>query len=53
MVQVVKITGEKRKALPAPKWLSHPVSGKEAQKQAKEYEEQMEQIANGHDVPKS
>ncbi len=35
MVQIVKISDEKRVPLPVPEWLSKPVSGEEARQRAK------------------
>lgn len=50
MVQIVKISDEKRVPLPVPEWLSKPVSGEEARQRAKKYEDRMQKVAAGRET---
>lgn len=46
MVHVIKLEIDKLEPLPIPDWLGEPVSGEEALRRAKEYEEKMDKLAN-------
>lgn len=51
MVQIFKVTGQPRNPLPIPDWLKNPVSGEEAQRRARQYQQHMQRIAEGRDTP--
>lgn len=46
MVHVIKLNIDKLEPLPIPDWLGEPVSGEEALRRAKEYDDKMDRLAN-------
>ncbi|MCU5774824.1 hypothetical protein N5923_21265 [Erwiniaceae bacterium BAC15a-03b] len=50
MIQIITLTGKKRPFLPVPEWFSKPVSGEEAMKRAKAYDERMELVSQGREL---